>query len=304
LFDFSTSGKVQTSLGSYMVNTALPALSASSVPAWVDDLLKNDRTLRMVLSTETIRSAEQLSDHDLQNHVRFAYEKILAGVTALHHHPVRFWNNVPRLTSPASAQRNRYMVFNAGRYEALAAYYGEPSRFDTHMPAATAVGADTEDLKIVCLSADEPALSLNNPRQVAPYHYSRRFGPLPPCFARAVRLASPANWLIVGGTAAIRGEDSVYREDLARQINETLANLAALICAGRGEIYATDANRHECLRAYRELRVYFPNAEHEGIIRPVIQAAFPNVRRLEMVIADLCRPELLVEIEGVAELSE
>ena len=36
---------------------------------------------------------------------------------------------------------------------------------------------------IHCLAADRPGAAVNNPRQVAPYHYSQRFGPLPPCFS-------------------------------------------------------------------------------------------------------------------------
>jgi chorismate lyase/3-hydroxybenzoate synthase len=286
-----------------MLNTVSPALSRLSLPAWVDDLLQNNPA-RFTLSGGKVVAAEQFSDLELQAHARFVYENILKNVSALKQHPIRFWNNVPQLTSAASEQRNRYMVFNAGRYEALRAFYGDVSHFDRYMPAATAVDVGGGDLEVFCLSADAPAVSLNNPRQVAPYHYSKRFGPLPPCFARAVKLAWPANWLIIGGTAAIRGEDSVYREDLNRQINEAIANLSALIGAAKGENSSTDKNAAGYRAAYRELRIYFPNIEHENIIRQIVNDAFPNIRRLEMVIADLCRPELLVEIEGVAELLE
>jgi chorismate lyase/3-hydroxybenzoate synthase len=283
--------------------TVMSAESTFFPPSWVEDLL-GKYTGQMELVAETVVGAAHLSDTDLHAEVRNAYEKVLKKVSGLDYHPVRFWNNVPRITAPASRQRNRYMVFNEGRYDALAHFYGNASQFDQHMPTATAVNAGGDDVKIFCLCADKPSTPLNNPRQVAPYHYSKRFGPLPPCFARAVRLTHPANWLVVGGTAAIRGEDSVYREDLSRQIQETFANLAALIAAARGETCVSQKHSATYLSAYRELRIYFPNLEHESQIREATRAAFQNVQRVEMVLADLCREELLVEIEGVAELCE
>ena len=285
-----------------MLNTFSPTISTLFTPAWANKLLQH-HPARFAISTERVIDTDRLSDSELQARVLHAYNIILNHVSARKHYPVRFWNNVPSITSAASEERNRYMIFNAGRYEALTAFYGNSSQFDASMPAATAVDAGGNDIEIVCLSADAPALSLNNPRQVAPYHYSRRFGPLPPCFARAVRLAFPENALIAGGTAAIRGEDSVYREDLSRQIHESLANLSALIGAAKNQHFATDKTPLIHLDAYRELRVYFPNAEHETIIRQAIQNAFPTLRSLELIVANLCRPELLIEIEGIAELA-
>ena len=68
-----------------------------------------------------------------------------------------------------------------------------------------------------------------NPRQIAPYRYSKRFGPLPPCFARATVLpaeAGTARKILVGGTASIRGEESIYLDDIRLQTSETFHNLA------------------------------------------------------------------------------
>ena len=35
-----------------------------------------------------------------------------------------------------------------------------------------------------------PGVAIENPRQTPSYHYSRRYGPRPPCFARATRFGS------------------------------------------------------------------------------------------------------------------
>jgi len=42
--------------------------------------------------------------------------------------------------------------------------------------------------------------------------------------------------------------------------------------------------------------------EHSEPIRDRLQTACPNLRRLELVRAHICRPELLLEIEGIADL--
>ncbi len=108
-------------------------------------------------------------------------------------------------------------------------------------------------------------------------------------------------WLLVGGTASICGEDTRFVEDLEAQLAETLENLRALV--RRGLLEAAGAHRaDEPLAGFRHLRVYHPCPEHGPWIRSQVQAAFPALENLEFHLAELCRPGLLVEIEGVASL--
>ena len=225
-------------------------------------------------------------------------------------HPVRFWNHVPFITDPADARRDNYMVFNAGRFRAIKRWLsdaGGGGRFERDVATASAIGHWGRDLIIHCLATDMPGVAVNNPRQVAPYHYSQRFGPLPPCFARATRLSDPPGMLLVGGTASVRGEDSVHPDDLASQLSESFVNLAALIgAAAAGQKSGTSITAPRIARllgAFRELRVYYPNRRDAKEIEPAVRNAFGSLRRLEMLHADLCRAELLVEIEGVADLN-
>jgi enamine deaminase RidA (YjgF/YER057c/UK114 family) len=217
-------------------------------------------------------------------------------------HPVRFWNYVPGITERMPDGRDRYMTFNAGRFEAFCDWYGGPQSFNRLVPTASGVGHPGEDLVIHCLAAERPGLAIANPRQVQPFHYSQRFGPLPPCFARATLVRSPAPLLLVGGTASIRGEDSLHVLDFAGQMGETLANLAAMVHAATGRAGSFRAGDLAPLRRYRELRVYLPDANRARAVAEMISDLFPSVRHIEMLHADLCRPELLVEIEGIAEL--
>jgi chorismate lyase/3-hydroxybenzoate synthase len=219
-------------------------------------------------------------------------------------HPVRLWNHIPGIHDPIGDGQDRYMVFNAGRFEALAEWFGKES-FDTRIATASGVGHDGQDLVLHCLAADRPGRAVDNPRQIAPYRYSHRYGPLPPCFARATVIHPPhgASLGLIGGTASIVGEESVHPGDLSWQTDETLTNLAVLLRAAAGEPDGAVDDRAAVLAGFREVRVYFPDPRRLDELRGFLKGAFPGADHVEWVRADICRAELMVEIEGVAELT-
>ncbi len=269
-------------------------------PPWIDDLPAGQFTL----VTARVAGVPDLTPAQFEQQTFEAYVAIAEQLAAgAHHYPVRFWNHVPFITDPADAGRDNYMVFNAGRFRAFSDWYGGPARFERDVATASATGHWQNDLVVHCLATDAAGTAVNNPRQVAPYHYSQRFGPLPPCFARATRLAA-SKLLLVGGTASVRGEDSVHIDDLASQCREAYVNLAALVSAAIGKKLMPSVKLPGLLAAFSELRVYYPDRAHEREIEQSVRENFPNLRGLEMLHADLCRAELLVEIEGVADLSE
>jgi chorismate lyase/3-hydroxybenzoate synthase len=216
-------------------------------------------------------------------------------------HPVRLWNHIPGIHDPMGEGQDRYMIFNAGRHEALSAWFGQET-FDTRVATASGVGHDGQDLILHCLAAERPGRAVDNPRQITPYRYSRKYGPRPPCFARAMVLpvAAAEPLLLVGGTASIVGEASVHPGDLERQTAETLTNLAVLVHAAAGEPAKDGEDRAAALARYREIRVYYPDPSQLAGLQELLQDAFPGAGPIEWVRADLCRAELLVEIEGVA----
>ena len=216
-------------------------------------------------------------------------------------HPVRFWAFVPDIHARLEPDLDRYMVFNAARFAAYSAWYGGREAFPRALPTASAVGTFGQDLVLHCLAADTPGRPVENPRQVPAYRYSRRFGPLPPCFARATLVARPAQraLLLVGGTASIRGEASMHESDLGAQMDETLANLASVAEAACGTSGTSDGPA--ALAGYRHLRAYHRREGDRAEVESRMREAFPGLDRLELLSAELCRPELLVEVEGVAE---
>ena len=220
------------------------------------------------------------------------------------HHPVRFWNHIPAIHAVMDSERDRYMVFNGGRFKAFESWYGSSAAFSRHVATASGVGHCGRDLVIHCLATKQPGTAIENPRQIASYKYSRRYGPLPPCFARATRVQNdryPDGLVLIGGTASIRGEDSIHLESLSLQLDETFENLARLVTAAR-QSEDPQWDFAGALAQYRYLRIYCRRERDVAAILDAVQSAFPSLLGAEVTQAELCRSELLVEIEGVAQL--
>lgn len=224
-------------------------------------------------------------------------------------HPIRLWNFIPQILSPLGGLKHRYMVFNAGRFDALSAWLGGEGGLDRSVATASGVGHQGRDLLIHCLASEVAGEPVENPRQVSSYRYSRRYGPKPPCFARATRFRPPdaEPWLLVGGTASVVGEDSQHETCLRQQLRETLLNLVAVVHAGGAPAGEPDLSGddlvRELIQRFRHLRVYYVRQEDRRFLGEELTQRLDAGTELEWVRADLCRPELLVEIEGVADLA-
>ncbi|MPZ17253.1 MAG: pteridine-dependent deoxygenase like protein [Luteitalea sp.] len=217
-------------------------------------------------------------------------------------HPVRFWSYVPDIHAPMGEGLDRYMVFNRGRYRAFTSWYGTPRAFDHTLATASAVGVEGATLTVHCLAADEPGTPIENPRQIPSYHYSTRYGPRPPCFARATRPARAIGGrelLLVGGTASIVGEESRHAEDIGRQTRETLTNLEALLAAANASI---EGPAPQPSYRFTALRAYVVRADDAAFVLEQTSKLFPDTEDIEIARGEICRRELLVEVEGIAAL--
>jgi chorismate lyase/3-hydroxybenzoate synthase len=218
------------------------------------------------------------------------YRRIVASLHDQSRHAVRIWNYVPRIQASA-LDGDRYMAFNAGRFAVFADWFGNVDEFAREMPTASAVGTGGSSLWIHVLASTCPGTPVENPRQIPSYRYSRRYGARPPCFARATRLGDA---LFIGGTASIVGEDSHHLGDVGVQTRETLRNLAAVIAS------ATNLPESDALSALRDVRVHISEPTHADRVVQILEDALPDSVDMEFVEAQLCRRELLVEIEGRA----
>jgi hypothetical protein len=247
------------------------------------------------LVTGTIRGARGLAPERLRQGVADLYARAGEALRRTRaSHLVRAWNFIPGIHEPMGAGLTRYFVFNQGRFDAFTRWLGGAAAFDAGLPTATGIGHDGADLVLHFLGSARPGRPLENPRQQPAYRYSARHGPRPPCFARATRVALPLGGaLLVGGTAAVRGEESMHAGALAAQVDETLLNLGALLGAAGAP----------SLHAFTHVRVYYLRPEDRRALDG-LASRFHAACDLEFVRADICRRELLVEIEGLARLPE
>lgn len=277
--------------------------SSAIIPGTDDSELEIIQTAQFALTSATIPGVNRMDAPTFERRVAEIYSAILQSIDTLPaKNPIRLWNYIPAIHEPMEAQRDRYMVFNAGRYRAFSERYGGPDAFDNDVATASGIGHDGRDLVVHCLSTRGRARAVDNPRQIAPHRYSARFGPLPPCFARAMALPD-AGLVLVGGTASILGEESLHAVSLSLQLRETLTNLATVVEKAYAKIGAPSLlGQDEWLHKFREVRVYYPCADDAAALSTMLRESFDKSCRIEMCRADLCRAELQVEIEGVASL--
>jgi enamine deaminase RidA (YjgF/YER057c/UK114 family) len=203
---------------------------------------------------------------------------------------VRCWNYFPRINECEDGQE-RYRQFNVGRKNAFDAARRTSL---AKAPAACALGTPAGKLIVHFLASNLEAQAIENPRQVSAYHYPNQYGPLSPTFSRATLLTLPSTEaLFVSGTASIVGHASVHVGDVAAQVAETLRNLDAVVeqanLRAQGGKFST---RSLCLRAF--LR----HATDRGAVEAVVRERLGDRADVTWLQADICRADLLVEIDG------
>jgi chorismate lyase/3-hydroxybenzoate synthase len=273
-------------------------------PRWVDELLSSSARSELrhgidiriagsaAHATTRIPDAVHLDAGGLRQRVAAAYRAVIDALETVGKHPARFWNFIPDIGAPMVDGLDRYMVFNAGRHDA----YGDQRGA---LGTASAVGIKGSDLSIHCLALDEAGTPVENPRQTPAWQYSARYGPLPPCFSRATIVGlGGRRTLLIGGTASVVGEDSRHFGEFDAQMEEILLNLDALIRQADANANGGGTPLHRLI----DVRVYVTSAAHAERAREILVSSCPRARTITVAIAQICRPELLVEVEGVAEL--
>lgn len=207
-------------------------------------------------------------------------------------HLLRVWNYFPHINDDGSGLE-RYRQFSIGRHDAFVAK-GRTIASE-NIPAACALGSRNGPLVIYFLAARKPGQPVENPRQVSAYRYPSRYGPRSPTFSRALLmrgLREPP--LFISGTASIVGHETLHAGNASAQTRETLANILAVIkeaAPARLKTGTAGANLH--------LKVYLRHAEHLPIVREQVSHTFGPAAQVIYLQADICRADLLVEIEGV-----
>ncbi|MBA3588713.1 Rid family hydrolase [Methylibium sp.] len=240
---------------------------------------------------------EAQQGHSLAELTERAYRDIFA---TLRHtgclHLLRLWNYVPGINGQ-SGGLERYRQFNIARQQA---FLDAGQRAFEGAPAACALGTREGPFCVRFLAGRRAPLALENPRQVPAYRYPGAYGPRSPSFSRAALVDAGAgrSALLISGTASIVGHASRHLGDVEAQVRETLANLQAVLDAAHARGSARFA-----LPAL-DCTVYVRRAGDAPRVRAVIEAVLGidsrAARSAVCLEADICRADLLVEIEAHA----
>ena len=250
---------------------------------------------RAISPAAATRGAADGDSGALGKATELAYQEIFAVLKQTEHrHLIRVWNYLPEINREAGGDE-RYRLFNSARQ--LAFRNSGQATVGT-VPAASALGSPAgSPLSIYFLAARQPPRMIENPRQTSAYHYPPKFGRHSPIFSRACVLNESAGTnFFVSGTASIVGHETIHQGDVGAQTRETMANINALL---------EETNRVVGLARYSldslKFKVYVRRPSDLGAIEAVLSGSLRSSTPIVYLQADVCREDLLMEIEATGE---
>jgi len=205
---------------------------------------------------------------------------------------LRMWNYIPKINDERSGME-RYKEFCVGRHEVFSERNQD---YIQDIPAASALGTPSGGLIVYCLAARSAGDQIENPRQISAYNYPPQYGPCSPSFTRAMVKQWPKGIdLYISGTASIVGHESHHLENVSEQLEETLRNVAVLA-------ESATSNESKPIQTVEEmslLKVYIRHPEHYEVIRDTLEKVTKGRVPVMYLQADICRTNLLLEIEAV-----
>ena len=208
---------------------------------------------------------------------------------------VRVWNYLPNINDTVDGVE-RYRKFNEARQRSFQIFQRSTRG---NVPAACTLGSEAAGALVVYFIAGRaPVTAIDNPRQVPAYDYPSDYGACSPTFSRAALTTRDDEPTVV----RIRHRKHPRAPQRARRQRGRadagiVRNLEALI---------DHANRAVGERAFdcRDLqyKAYLRRPEDLAVVAHELEYALAPRRPVVWLRADICRAELLVEIEafGVA----
>jgi enamine deaminase RidA (YjgF/YER057c/UK114 family) len=221
---------------------------------------------------------------------------------------VRTWLYVNQIAEGADG-RQRYQELNRARTDFYRDIrFGGKSRAawapQAIYPASTGIGTSGANMTMACLALDSRRpdvflLPLENPQQTPAYDYQSNYSPHSPKFSRAMAVVQ-GHFVttLVSGTASIVNAKTCHPGDIVRQTEQTIENIERLIAPENFARHGMPGSG-ATLRDIAKLRVYVKRTEDDEVCREVCERRVPRVPAIYLQ-ADICRPDLLVEIEAVA----
>ena len=224
-----------------------------------------------------------------------------------YHEVVRQWNyieNIIHIEDGNDKPLQNYQIFNDLR----SIYYGK-SDFRNGYPSATGIGTQCGGCTIEAIAIKEKNRNsikpVTNSFQVDAHSYSsnvlignaieeiKRVST--PKFERGKYLQlGEKGFLFISGTASIIGEQTVYAEDVSKQTLTTFKNIDNLVSTYNLDNNYISVTSHPRLLNYR---AYLKNESDYPIVKSLCDKHYGTDMGF-IVKADICRDNLLVEIEA------
>ena len=224
-------------------------------------------------------------------------------------HLIRTWLYLGNITGP-EGDLERYMELNRARtdfYEGVQFGRGHVMAGvrQAVYPASTGIGMCGAGITMSATAIDTDRkdvfiLPLENPQQTPVYEYEAVYSPKSPKFVRAMAEAIGDYVVIwISGTASIVNSKTLHTGNPGKQADQTLTNIDLLLSQknlARHGAHGAGAT----LRDLAKLRVYVKRLQDYPIIRKVCEKRCGKNIPIIYVVADVCRSDLLVEMEGLA----
>lgn len=217
-----------------------------------------------------------------------------------YYHLLRTWFFIPGITG-VYQQKERYQIFNKCRKGQFTKHAG-PDRPLSFYPASTGIGTNNNGVlaSAVAFKPNTPVsvFMMDNDCQVPAYHYPARESVEPPLFLRGLCLGFEKSAMIfVSGTASILNAGTVHENDISAQTRQTIENIFNLLVRNvPGHPPALPADTGNLVKC---ATVYIRHAKDYPTVKDICRNAFGDIPII-YVKADICRSNLLVEIECIA----
>jgi len=233
---------------------------------------------------------------DLYNHLGLSFNNI-----------VRQWNyigEIIKIDNVDERKSQHYQIFNKTRSLFYKEYRNRPD-----FPAATGIGMLYSGVCIDSLAVSGDGnmkiIPISNPHQTESYKYGHKSLIVdndcdlsqshPPQFERAILMVlNNSARLFISGTASIIGEETVQIGDVEGQTRVTIKNIQVLSDPAILKSKCPELVNYP--KTYSYVRVYVKYRDDVPKVRKICFEVFGDVPTT-YIVADICRNNLLVEIE-------
>ena len=234
-----------------------------------------------------------LADLPIDKATELAYTQIFKHIEAMGYpYLLRTWNYIPHITKVTTNGQNNYQLFCSGRTRA---YDNSSHKHD--YPAATVAGTQQEGVYIYFIASKTLGKGVENPQQISAFHYPIEYSEDPPLFSRALLHRNDVQEILfVSGTASITGHSTLHEGDVIRQLDVCLDNIRHLIDTA---VSSQQMNKLD-VADMTQLKVYVKHASDFNAVQTYLDNVLGLNAATCYIQGDLCRDNLLVEIEALA----